>query len=133
MGLEFPSVDLKRFLEFLIASSNRFGCPENVCLGFFKPEKTEMLDKLDRVLVEVLRETDMIFPVKDGFFLILPETDRTGADFVSKGIFEFFNGEVAEVIVCFPQDGQDAQQLLKQLDSISRKKFGFILEKYFRS
>jgi len=80
----------------------------------------------------VLRETDILTTVNGSIFLILPETDKEGAEFISRGIYEFFKGEVVEVYVDFPEDGKTSQEIIKKLEEKTKNKFGYILDRFFR-
>ncbi|WP_456382350.1 hypothetical protein [Persephonella sp.] len=132
MAVEMSSGEFVNVLKVLISMGKRFNCPSRICTGYFQPEKKQLMEKLDDILVEVLRDTDMVFRVEDGFFIILPETDMEGAGFISRGIFEFFNGEVAEVMVCYPEDGKDINTVLQSLIDQGKNKYGFMLEKYLK-
>jgi len=132
MAVEISSKEFLNILKVMISMGKRFNCPSKICIGYFEPEKRQLMEKLDEILVEVLRDTDVVFRAEDGFFIILPETDRTGAGFISRGIFDFFNGEVAEVLVCYPEDGKDITTVVESLINCGKSKYGFMLEKYIK-
>ncbi len=132
MTLEISFVDFKQFIQFELSQIERFGCPDCFSVGFLKPEKSEMFEELKNVVKETLRKTDVLSTYNDSIFVILPGTDSKGAEFISRAIFDFFNGEVIEVYVEYPDDGKNLEEILTALDKKARKKFGYILEKVFR-
>ncbi|MBK3331657.1 hypothetical protein GWK41_01090 [Persephonella atlantica] len=132
MTVEISFQDFKKFIQFELSHIKRFNCPEVFSIGFLKPEKTEMFENLKNIVKEALRETDVISTYNHSIFVILPGTDSKGAEFISRAIFDFFNGEVIEVYVEYPDDGKNLEELLDALDRKTRKKFGYILEKIFR-
>jgi len=132
MTIQVSFQDFKNIIRFEIAQIKRFGCPSTFGIGFLKPEKSELFEELRKVIAEALRETDVICVYDNCIFLLLPGTDKKGAEFISKAIYDFFNGEVVEVYVEYPDDGDSSEKLLQVLDTQTRKKFGYILESIFK-
>ena len=132
MAIEIEFKDFEKFVEFMIGCNQRFSCPENFALAFIRPEFKEEYEKLKEVVKEVLRNTDIFCEIDNNLFVILTGTDKKGADFISKAIYEFFNKSVVEVYVDFPEDGKSAEELLKSLETAVENKYGFLIGKYFR-
>ncbi len=132
MTIEISFQDFRKLVQFEIAQIIRFGCPATFSIGFLRPEKQELFGELRDVISEALRETDVMSVYDNNIFLILPGADKKGAQFVSRAIYDFFNGEVVEVYVEYPDDGDSCEKLLNALDTETRKKFGYILESIFK-
>ena len=132
MAVEISFQDFLKVLDLQVSFSRRFGCPKVFAVAFLKPERKELFTPLEKVIQEALRETDILATIDGSLFLILPETDKNGADFISRAIYDFFKGEVVEVYVDFPEDGETSEDLIKTLEERTKNKFGYFLEKYFR-
>ncbi|SNZ02605.1 hypothetical protein SAMN06265182_0162 [Persephonella hydrogeniphila] len=132
MAVEVLFEDFSKLIELQIAFADRFKCPEVFAVAFLRPERKELFSELEKVLKEVLRETDIISTVEGNIFLLLPATDKKGAEFISRAIYDFFKGEVVEVYVDFPEDGKNCKELIKNLEEKTKNKFGYLLEKYFK-
>ena len=132
MAVEIYFQDFLKVLNLQVSFNGRFGCPRVFAVAFLKPEKKELFTPLKKVIHGALRETDILSTIDESLFLILPETDKNGADFISRAIYDFFKGEVVEVYVDFPEDGKTSQDLIKTLEERTKNKFGYFLEKYFR-
>jgi len=132
MAVEISFQDFLKVLDLQVSFNRRFGCPKFFAVAFLKPEREELFIPLKKVIQEVLRETDILTTVNGSIFLILPETDKEGAEFISRGIYEFFKGEVVEVYVDFPEDGKTSQEIIKKLEEKTKNKFGYILDRFFR-
>jgi hypothetical protein len=132
MAVKILFEDFLKFVELQVAFSKRFKCPEVFAVAFLRPERKELFPKLEEILMEVLRETDVISTVEGNIFLLLPATDKEGAEFISRAIYDFFKGEVVEVYVDFPEDGNNCKELIKTLEERTKQKFGYLLERYFK-
>ncbi len=124
--------DFQEILRWEIEKINRFQCPKELCVVYLKPEFKEEFEKLRKVIKEVLRKTDLLTSVEDNIFLILPNTTKEGAQFISKAIYDFFNKQVIEVYIDFPKDGTTKDELIKNLIKAVENKYGILLEKYFK-
>ncbi len=132
MAVEIDFKDFLKIVDLQISFSKRFKCPKVFAVAFLRPEREELFSSLEKVIQEALRETDILTSVDGSIFLILPETDKKGAEFISRAIYDFFKGEVVEVYVDFPEDGETTEELIKTLEERTKNKFGYFLEKYFR-
>ncbi len=132
MAVEIDFNDFLKILDLQVSFNRRFGYPKVFAVAFLKPERKELFSSLEKVIQEALRETDILSTTDGSIFLILPETDKKGAEFISRAIYDFFKGEVVEVYVDFPEDGKTAEDLIKNLEEKTKNKFGYLLEKFFK-
>ncbi|MDQ7055925.1 MAG: hypothetical protein Q9M89_05420 [Persephonella sp.] len=106
MTIEIPFQDFKKFILFEIAHIKRFNCPDFFSIGFLKSEKPEMSGELKEVIMEALRETDVISTYDNTIFVILPGTDTEGAQFISRAIYDFLMERLLEVYAEYPDEGK---------------------------
>lgn len=66
------------------------------------------------------------------FFLILPGASKKGVKFITKAIYDFFNGGVVEVYIDYPYDAKTPEELIETLIKETENKFGYLLGKYFK-
>lgn len=132
MSIEICFEDFKHLVEHYYHFIKRFQCLDEFCIVFLKPEKQELFPQLKEVIKEALRSTDL-FTEKDGnIFLILPGASKKGGNFITKAIYDFFNGEVVEVYIDYPYDAKTPEELIEALIKETENKFGYILRKYFK-
>lgn len=84
--------------------------------------------KIDESLVQVVRSSDSYVHNDNAFFFILYQTDKYGATVVANMFEEFFAQYVKHDVVCFPRDGETAQELFDSLQTSVKKKFDLDLE-----
>ncbi|RMA93184.1 hypothetical protein [Hydrogenothermus marinus] len=123
--------DFSNFIKFEIEQIKRFQCPNGFCIMYVKPEFSKDFKKLKEILKEALRSSDVIASKDEHIFLILTGVDKQGADFVRKAIYDFFEGNVVEYYVDYPQDALTKDELIKKLTDDIYKKFGINLKHYF--
>ena len=132
MSVEILFEDFKPLVEHQYNYIKRFQCPDEFCIVFLRPENQELFSQLKEVIKEALRSTDL-FTEKDGsIFLILPGASKKGVKFITKAIYDFFNGEVIEVYVDYPYDAKTPDELIQTLIKEAENKFGYLLGKYFK-
>ncbi len=123
--------DFENILKWEIAKIERFQCPDELCVMYARPEFEEEFPKLKEVIKEVLRNTDLITSVDENIFLILPNTNKEGAKFISEAIYNFFNKQVVEYYIDFPKDARTKDELIEKLLKDIENKYGILLGKYF--
>lgn len=132
MSVEICFEDFKPLVEHHYHFIKRFQCPDEFCIVFLRPENQEIFSQLKEVIKEALRSTDL-FAEKDGnIFLILPGASKKGVKFITKAIYDFFNGEVVEVYIDYPYDAKTPEELIEALIKETENKFGYLLGKYFK-
>ncbi|AFL68736.1 hypothetical protein [Sulfurospirillum barnesii] len=121
-GITFSHNDLSHFIDHHIALLERFGIQDEIqfSLIFFSLEDKKEMDCL-KMFQDILRKTDAIFSHSNHYVVMLTGTDWNGATEVLKGIQEFLDQESSDSIVCYPEDGHNAQALLKKLNLMVEK------------
>ncbi len=132
MVCEILFEDFENILKWEIAKINRFQCPDELCVMYTRPEFKEEFPKLKEVIKEVLRNTDLITSTDENIFLILPNTNKEGAKFISEAIYDFFNKQVVEYYIDFPKDAKSKDELIEKLIKDVENKYGILLGKYFK-
>lgn len=84
--------------------------------------------KVDKSLMHVVRSSDSYVHNDDAYFFILYQTDRYGATVVANMFEEFFAKPLEHEAVCFPRDGETAQELFDSLQTSVKKNFDIDLE-----
>jgi len=92
------------------------------------PLKEKTSEEQIEPVEKVLRDSDVIFPADGYLLLLLPGTDEMGAMHILEGIADFLEGSLKFSYVVYPEDGQDAQQLINKLKEKSRRELGIIIE-----
>ena len=118
-GITFSNSDLNHFIDHHIALLERFGIKDEVpfSLIFFSLDDKEEIDCL-KMFQDILRKTDAIFNHSNHYVVMLTGTDWNGAMEVLSGIQGFLDQEPSETIVSYPDDGTNAQILVKNLHDI---------------
>ena len=76
---------------------------------------------IENSLQDVLRNSDSIVNYKDDFYFVLPYTDKYGAETVKKMFSDFFEKEFTHMLVSYPVDGEDADELIEFLQNSVEK------------
>jgi len=84
--------------------------------------------KIDESLQQVVRSSDSYVHNDNAYFFILYQTDKYGATVVANMFEEFFSTYIKHDVVCFPRDGETAQDLFDALQASAKKKLGIDLE-----
>lgn len=84
--------------------------------------------KVQESLQQVVRSSDSYVHNDNAYFFILYQTDRYGATIVAKMFEEFFGTQIRHDIVCYPKDGESAQDLFDAIQANASKKFNIDLE-----
>lgn len=115
----FSKKDLASLIDHHIALLERFGIQEEAPFSviFFSLEDKKEIDSIE-IFQRILRQTDALFQVDNHFLVMLPGTDWNGATEVLSGIQEFLSQEPQDNIVCYPDDGDNANELLRKLQNL---------------
>ncbi len=118
----FPLSTLKSLITHhiaLIDRSDTFSTQE-FALMFLKMEDIDDLE-LKKSIQIVFRDSDIIFNAGENYIILLPKTDWNGAYELLKGLQEFLNQNLQDSIVTYPDDGEDANELIKSFKSVVKK------------
>lgn len=118
-GIAFSKINLVNLIDHHIALLERFGIKDEVpfSLIFFSLEDRKEMDSLE-MFQQILRRTDAIFNYNNHYVVMLTGTDWNGATEVLAGIQSFLDQAPCDTVVTFPEDGADAQTLLRKLHDI---------------
>jgi len=118
----FPLSTLKSLITHhiaLIDRSDTFSTQE-FALMFLKMEDIDDLE-LKKSIQIVFRDSDIIFNAGENYIILLPKTDWNGAYELLRGLQEFLNQNLQDSIVTYPDDGEDANELIKSFKSVVKK------------
>ena len=76
---------------------------------------------IENSLQEVLRNSDSIVNYGNDFYFVLPYTDKYGAEIVRTMFSEFFDKTFPHIVVSYPVDGEDADELIEYLQNAVEK------------
>jgi hypothetical protein len=118
-SITFSKKNLHSLIDHHIALLERFGIKDEApfSLIFFSLENKKELDNVE-IFRRILRQTDALFKIDKNFLVLLPGTDWNGATEVLAGIQEFLSQEPQDNVVSFPEDGENAEELLKKLETV---------------
>jgi hypothetical protein len=118
----FPLYTLKSLISHHIALIDRadvFGTQE-FALMFLKMEDIDDLD-LKKSIQIVFRDSDIIFDADENYIILLPKTNWNGAYELLGGLQEFLNLKLQDSIVTYPDDGENAEELLHSFKNVIDK------------
>lgn len=118
-SITFSKKNLHSLIDHHIALLERFGIKDEApfSLIFFSLENKSELDNAE-IFKRILRQTDALFQIEKNFVVLLPGTDWNGATEVLSGIQDFLSQEPQDNIVTYPEDGQNASELLKRFETV---------------
>ncbi len=122
-GVHFNYDSFKQLLRLSIGIAGRLDENRAESLTVLYCDFSGINDEaIENSLQEVLRNSDSIVNHGDDFYFVLPYTDKYGAETVKKMFSEFFAQEFMSMLVSYPVDGEDAEELTDFLQN-SVKKF----------
>ncbi len=112
-GVHFPINSLYSLVKHHIGMNKRYDTSNEAEFSILFFEYTGGTPKtITHVFKKVLRDADVIFNVGDDFILFLPYTDWNGAIKVLEGLSTFLERTEEDTIVTYPDDSDDARELL---------------------
>lgn len=121
-AVHFPMNSLYSLIKHHIGIKHRFDTSGEVEFSLMFFEYTGGSPKtITKMFKKVLRDSDAIFSLGDDFILFLPYTDWNGALKVLEGLQTFLEKKEEDTIVCYPDDSNDARELLMILNSYVEK------------
>lgn len=86
-------------------------------------------------LETVLRKSDSIVNNEKDYFFVLPYTDQYGASIVKKMFDDFFDKEIASMMVSYPKDEENPDSLIEELQNLVSSKLKIdlaYLDKFYK-
>ena len=116
----FPVESLKALISHHIALMERYDVSEKeFSLIYFDFGKYKDDIEIKRTIQTVFRDGDMIFETRNGdYIILLPKASWQFAFDVLKELQEFLNEDVKDSIVTYPDDGNNADEILKSLKKV---------------
>lgn len=118
----FPLSTLKSLITHhiaLIDRSDTFNTQE-FALIYLKMENIDDLE-LKKSIQIVFRDSDIIFDSGKNYIILLPKTNWNGAYELLHGLQEFLNQEIQDSIITYPDDGEEATELIESFKSVVKK------------
>ncbi len=116
-GVHFPLNALYSLIKHHIGMNKRFDTSNEAEFSLLYFEYAGGNPKtITQVFKKVLRDSDVIFNLGDDFILMLPYTDWNGAIKVLEGLQTFLERKEEDTIVTYPDDSNDARELLMILN-----------------
>ena len=125
----FTKKNLSSLIDHHIALLKRFGISEDTPFSiiYFSLKDKKELDNA-KIFQKILRQTDALFQMKKNFIVMLPGTDWNGSSELLSGIQKFLDQEEQDNIVTFPEDGENANILIRKLKDLVEDNCGDIIE-----
>ncbi len=128
-GVHFPYKSFAPLIRLNIGMSDRLD--ENrsesftiLYCDFSKISKEVITESLE----QVLRASDALVQHKGHYFFVLPYTDKYGAVTVKNMFEEFFDAYVPATEVSYPADGENAEELIEEIQAQALKGLKIDLE-----
>ncbi len=118
----FPLTTLKSLISHhiaLIDRSDTFNTQE-FALMYLKMEDIDDLE-LKKSIQIVFRDSDIIFDAGKNYIILLPKTNWNGAYELLHGLQEFLNQNMKDSIVTYPDDGEEATELINSFKYVIEK------------
>jgi hypothetical protein len=125
MAMKFENTEtLKALISHHIALIDRFESDsfEEFALLFLKMDDYDNME-IKKSIQIIFRDSDIIFEESQNYIILLPKTNWNGAIELLNGLQEFLNQKLQDSIVTYPDDGEDAQTLLKEFESVVQKAY----------
>ena len=125
----FPLSTLKSLITHhiaLIDRSDTFNTQE-FALMYLKMENIDDLE-LKKSIQIVFRDSDIIFDSGKNYIILLPKTNWNGAYELLRGLQEFLNQELQDSIITYPDDGEEATELIESFKSVVKKYYNSELD-----
>ncbi len=121
-GISFPYEQLINLIEHHIALIKRFekNRDDVFSLIFLKTDNCKKKGLQD-VVGKILRTTDIITKYDNNYVIFLPLTDYEGAYKLLNELQDFLDIKKEECIVTYPEDGDNAHELLYRLKDIVKR------------
>lgn len=121
-GVHFKYDSFKQLIRLNIGLAGRFdeGRAENLTLLYCDFSEIDDMD-IENSLQEVLRNSDSLVNKGNDFYFLLPYTDKYGAETVRKMFSDFFDKDFAHLVVSYPVDGEDTDELTQYLQNAVKK------------
>jgi len=121
-GVHFNYDSFKQLLRLSIGIAGRLDENRAESLTLLYCDFTDINNAdIENSLQEVLRNSDSIVNYGNDFYFVLPYTDKYGAEIVKKMFSDFFDKEFAHLLVSYPVDGEDAEELMDFLQNSVEK------------
>lgn len=111
----FSKHDIHSLVEHHIALLKRFQISEDEFSIIYFDIGDKKEDELTIIFQKILRQTDALFQEDSHTIVMLPGTDWNGATELLSGIQEFLGQSLMDNIVTYPDDGENANELLGKL------------------
>ncbi len=125
----FSKKNLPSLVDHHIALLERFGITDEAPFSiiYFSLKGKKELDNIE-IFQKILRQTDALFQIKKSYIVMLPGTDWNGSSELLSGIQEFLDQESQDNIVTYPEDGLDANTLMRKLKDLVEDNCGDIIQ-----
>jgi len=125
----FSKKNLPSLVDHHIALLERFGITDEAPFSiiYFSLKGKKELDNIE-IFQKILRQTDALFQIKKSYIVMLPGTDWNGSSELLSGIQEFLDQEAQDNIVTYPEDGLDANTLMRKLKDLVEDNCGDIIQ-----
>jgi len=119
----FPLESLKALISHHIAILERYevGSEQEFSIIYFEFGLYKDDIELKRTIQTVFRDCDIIFEYEKDNIILLPKANWQYSFELLKELKEFLNQTVEDSIVTYPDDGKDANALLKSLKTLVKK------------
>ncbi len=117
----FPINTLKSLISHHIAILERYDVQSDkefslLYFEFGEDFKDNM--EIKKTIQTVFRDCDIIFEYNGDYIILLPKSSWQYTYNILKELREFLNKDVKDTIVTYPEDGKNADELLKSLKNI---------------
>ncbi len=129
MAMKFDNTDtLKALISHHIALIDRFQTDtfEEFALLFLKMDNYDNME-IKKSIQIIFRDSDIIFEQAQNYIILLPKTNWNGAIELLSGLQEFLNQKLQDSIVTYPDDGEDAESLLREFSAVVEKMYSIKL------
>jgi len=130
MAMKFSNTEtLKALISHHIALIDRFNSDsfEEFALLFLKMDDYDNME-IKKSIQIIFRDSDIIFEDHQNYIILLPKTNWNGAVELLNGLQDFLGQKLQDSIVTYPDDGEDAQTLLQEFETVVQRAYKITLK-----
>lgn len=117
----FSKNDMRKIIDFYTANIYRYfdSGDFEFCLAYIKNTDEKYIE----TIASIFRKTDCVFEFKSGIIILFAGASKKNTQAISNEIHKFLNEEAKDCVAYFPYDGDNYDDLMLRINSLSIKNY----------